>query len=29
MSPVPREHVADPDNDRVLGADGDRRYVER
>lgn len=28
MSPVPRDHVADPDNDLVLGADGDRRYVE-
>ncbi len=28
MSPVPRDHVADPERDLVLGADGDRRYVE-
>jgi quercetin dioxygenase-like cupin family protein len=28
MSPVPRDHVADPARDLVLGADGDRRYVE-
>jgi quercetin dioxygenase-like cupin family protein len=28
MSPVPRDHVADPEHDLVLGADGDRRYVE-
>jgi quercetin dioxygenase-like cupin family protein len=29
MSPVPRDHVADPARDRILGADGDSRYVER
>jgi quercetin dioxygenase-like cupin family protein len=29
MSPVPRDHVADPDHDLVLGADGDSRHVER
>ena len=28
MSPVPRDHVADPDNDLVLGAAGDSHYVE-
>ena len=28
MSPVPRDHVADPERDLVLGADGDSRYVE-
>jgi len=29
MSPVPRDHVADAQRDRVLGADGDSRYVDR
>lgn len=28
MSPVPRDHVADPARDLVLGADGDSRHVE-
>jgi quercetin dioxygenase-like cupin family protein len=28
MSPVPRDHVADPERDLVLGAGGDSRYVE-
>ncbi len=28
MSPVPRDHVADPERDLVLGADGDSRHVE-
>lgn len=28
MSPVPRDHIADPDSDQVLGALGDSRYVE-
>jgi len=28
MSPVPRDHVAAPERDLVLGPDGDRRYVE-
>ncbi len=28
MSPVPKDHVADPANDLVLGADGDSRHVD-
>lgn len=29
LAPVPRDHVADPDRDLVLGPDGGRRHVER
>jgi quercetin dioxygenase-like cupin family protein len=29
LSPVPRDHVADPERDLVLGADGGRLHVER
>lgn len=29
LSPVPRDHVADPERDLVLGADGDSRHVDR
>lgn len=28
MSPLPRDHVADPERDLVLGPDGGRRHVE-
>lgn len=29
LSPVPRDHVPDPDRDLVLGAQGDSLHVER
>lgn len=29
LSPVPRDHIVDPEHDLVLGADGDTRHVER
>lgn len=29
LSPVPRDHVADPERDLVLGADAGRLHVER
>lgn len=29
LSPVPRDHIADPERDLVLGADGDSRHVDR
>jgi quercetin dioxygenase-like cupin family protein len=29
LSPVPRDHVADPERDLVLGPDGGSRHVER
>lgn len=29
LSPVPRDHVADPERDLVLGAGGDAKHVDR